>query len=173
MKGVSPWKCAAIAMIVAHAGGVPYLVEAAEAPFGFAWSQKRESLPRSSSMVADANIIELIYEGSTLPPPMKDTQIVTLKVCDRYGLQQVRWVSRIFSLSEGTTKFLTIYAEGVKRYGEADEGNVDHGTAGWSGEGIGMLMERAEQEGYRVIMISDGPQFARCKAEYQQITGHQ
>ena len=160
-------------MIVAHAGGIPYLVEAAEAPFGFAWSQNRESLPRSSSIVADANIIELVYEGSTLLPPMKDTQIVTLKVCDRYGLQQVRWVSRIFSLSEGTKKFWTIYEEGVKRYGEADEGNVDHGTAVWSAERIGMLMERAEQEGYRVSMISDGPQFARCKAEYQQITGHQ
>jgi hypothetical protein len=139
MNGVSPWQCAAIAMIVAHAGGIPYFVEAAEAPFGFAWSQNRESLPRSSSMVADANIIELVYENSTLPPPMKDTQIIALKVCDHYGLQQVRWASRIFSLSEVTKKFLTIYAEGVKRYGEADEGNVDHGTAAWSAERIGML----------------------------------
>ena len=45
--------------------------------------------------------------------------------------------------------------------------------AGWSREGIGMLMERAEQEGYRVVMISDGPQFAECKSEYKQITGHE
>jgi hypothetical protein len=80
--------------------------------------------------------------------------------------------SRIFSLSAGINKFFTIYAEGVKRYGQADEGNVDRGTAGWSGEGIGTLIERAEQERYRVVMISDGPQFARCKAENQQITGH-
>jgi hypothetical protein len=56
----------------------------------------------------DANISELIYEGSTLPPPMKDTQIVALKVCDRYGLQQVRWESRIFTLCAAVDKFWTI-----------------------------------------------------------------
>jgi hypothetical protein len=123
--------------------------------------------------VADANIIELIYEGAALPPPAKDAQTIALKVCDRYGLQQVRWVSRAFSLAEATRKFVTIYAEGVRRHGESDEGDVNHGTAGWSREGIGMLIERVEQEGYRVVMISDGPQFAQCKSEYQQITGHE
>ena len=82
-------------------------------------------------------------------------------------------MSRAFSLAEAIKNFFTIYAEGVRRHGEPDEGNADHRTAGWSREGIGMLMERAEQEGYRIVMISDGPQFARCKSEYQQITGHE
>jgi hypothetical protein len=50
------------------------------------WSQKRESLPRPSSMVANADIIELFYEASALPAPMKDTQIVKTKICDRYGV---------------------------------------------------------------------------------------
>ncbi len=172
MVDLPSWKCAAI-IFATHAAGMLCIVEAAEAPFGLVWSQKRESLPRPSSAVADANIIELIYEGSALPPPAKDAQTIALKVCDGHGLQQVRWVSRAFSLAEATKRFFTIYAEGVRRHGESDEGNASNGTAGWSREGIGMLLERAEQEGYRVVMISDGPQFARCKSEYEQITGHE
>jgi hypothetical protein len=173
MVQLPSWKCAAMAIFATHATGMLCVVEAADAPFGLVWSQKRESLPRPSSAVADANIIELLYEGSSLPPPAKDAQTIALKVCDGYGLQQVRWVSRAFSLAEAIKKFFTIYAEGVRRHGESDEGNVSNGTAGWSREGIGMLLERAEQEGYRVVMVSDGPQFVRCKSEYQQITGHE
>jgi hypothetical protein len=173
MMHVPSCKFAAIAILAAHAAGVPCLVKAAEAPFGLVWSQKRETLPRPSSAVADANIIELIYEGAALPPPAKDAQTIGLKVCDGYGLQQVRWVSRPFTLAEATKKFFAAYAEGVRRHGESDEGNVSDGTAGWSREGIGVLIERAEQEGYRPVMISDGPQFARSKSEYQQITGHE
>jgi len=173
MVHVSSWKCAVIVILAAHAAGMPFCAEAAEAPFGLIWSQKRESLPQPSSAIADANIIELIYEGAALPSPAKDAQTIALKVCDGYGLQQVRWVSRRFSLAEATKKFFIAYAEGVRRHGESDEGNVSNGTAGWSREGIGMLMERADQEGYRVVMISDGPQFARCKSEYQRITGHE
>jgi hypothetical protein len=37
-------------------------------------------------MVANADIIELFYEASALPAPMKDTQIVKTQICDRYGV---------------------------------------------------------------------------------------
>src|SRR6266545_3378816 len=99
MKGKSAWKCVAVATVVAIAAGVQDFAEAADAPFGFVWSQKRESLPRPSSAQVDANITVLLYEGATLPPLMKDTATVSLKLCERYGLQQVRWASRLFGLS--------------------------------------------------------------------------
>ena len=157
MVDVPSRKCAAIVILAAYAAGMPCFIEAAEAPFGLVWSQKRESLPRSSSAITDANITELIYEGLALPPPAKDAQTIALKVCHRYGLQQVRWVSRPFSLAEATKKLFSAYVEGVRRHGEPDEGNVSNGTVGWTQEGIGMLIERAEQEGFRLVMISDGP----------------
>jgi hypothetical protein len=43
------------------------IAAAADAPWGFAWSQKRESLPRPSSVQVDANITLLLYEGATSP----------------------------------------------------------------------------------------------------------
>jgi hypothetical protein len=146
---------------------------AAEAPFGFAWFQPRGTLPRPSSTVADANITQLTYEGSNLPPSMKETETVALKVCEGIGLQQVKWVSRPYTRVAAVDKFLDIYDVGVKRYCQSDEGNPNTGTAGWSREGIGMLIDRDEQDRYRVIMVSDGPRFELCQAEYRRITGHQ
>jgi hypothetical protein len=166
-------KFALLAIIVATAAADPHFAKAADAPFGFAWFQERESLPGPSSELLDANITELTYERSRLPPPMTDTEIVALKVCEKYGLQQVRWVSRTFSRTAAINKFLELLTEGTKRYGAVDEGNPNNGTAGWSGQGIGLLIEHADHDNYRVLMISDGPQFERCQAEYRQITGHQ
>ena len=107
-----------------------------------------------------------------LPAHMNDTETVTLKVCDRSGLQQVTWASRSFGLADAAKKFWDIYTEGAQQHGEADRGDLDRGTAGWSKEGIGMRLERHPQEGYRVIMISDGPLLKQCLAEHQQITGN-
>jgi hypothetical protein len=166
-------KVALLSIIVATAAADPPFAKAADAPFGFAWFQEREALPRPSSELSDANITELTYERSRLPPPMTDTEIVALKVCKKYGLQQVRWVSRIFDRIAAINKFLVLLREGTNRYGAADEGNPSNGTAGWSGEGIGLAIDHADQDNYRVLMISDGPQFERCQAEYRQITGHQ
>jgi len=104
------------------------LVHGADAPWGFAWSQQRDSLPPPSFVRPDGNV-KLIYEGPSLPAQMPDTEIVLLFVCELYGLQQVRWVSRAFSRQTAIEKFLDIYDEGVKRHGNADEGDVDRGTA--------------------------------------------
>jgi hypothetical protein len=162
-----------LALTVVLAVSNAHLARAADAPWGFAWSQKRESLPQPSSVRPDANITGLIYQGPTIPPQMKDTEVVVLSICEHYGLQQVRWVSRLFGRSAAIDKFLNIYAEGAQRHGEADEGDLNRGTVGWSREGIGMRIDREEQGGYRVIMISDGPEFQQCRAEHRQISGEQ
>lgn len=165
------WRVAARAMFIGLTFIAP-IAGAAEAPFGFKWSQSAESLPRPSSAIAEANMVVIFYDGSVLPTKMKDTGGVILKVCKNLGLQQVRWVSRsFFFLDLAKEKFIAIYEEGVRRYGEANEGDLDKGTAAWSGEHIGMRLDRDSQGGYRVLMISDGPRFAECEAEYKRITG--
>jgi len=106
-----------------------------------------------------------------LPPPSfvrpdgNVVVIVLLFVCELYGLQQVRWVSRAFSREKAIKRFLDIYDEGVKQPGNADKGDLDRGTAAWSRERIGMRLDGDQRGGYRVVMISDGPEFDRCKAE--------
>jgi hypothetical protein len=171
MKRASVWTCMLSAAIIAHSATVAGPAAAADAPFGFAWSARPDSLPRPSSLVADANILVLIYEGATVPPAMKDTQIVTLSVCGRLGLQQVRWVSRILSLSTGIKKFVDIYEAGVARYGEADHADLDKGTAAWSTQHIGMRLVRAGEDGFHIVMISDGPQFEQCQNEQRRLIG--
>ena len=109
----------------------------------------------------------LIYDGPRLPPQLKDTGLVILSVCDQYGLQHVTWVSRKLSRAAVVLKFLQIYEEGAKRHGEADEGDLNRGTAEWSRERIAMRIDNGEQDGYRVTMISDGPGFHRCEAGHQ------
>jgi len=163
--------CLLSAAIVAHAAAFAGPAAAAEAPFGFAWSARPDSLPRASSMVADANFLVLVYEGATVPPAMKDTQAVALSVCGRHGLQQVRWVSRIFSLSAGIKKFVDIYEAGVERYGEADQADLDKGVAAWSAQHVGMRLDRVGEAGFHIVMISDGPQFDECQDEHRRMIG--
>jgi hypothetical protein len=162
-----------IITVIANIGCGQHLAKSAEAPFGFAWSQNQAQLPPPSSTTVDANIIALEYEGTALPSQMTDTAAVILKVCEHHGLQQVRWVSRDYNFDAGVDKFLEIYEEGVKRYGEPNEGNKRQARVAWSGERIGMRMYRDEQSRYRILQILDGPLFEQCEAEHREITGHQ
>jgi hypothetical protein len=166
-------KVLAATVVATYMAGPPYSAQTAEAPFGLVWFQKQETLPHPSSMENDGNIVVLTYEGSSLPSFMKDAASVIMKVCQRQGLQQVRWFSRTFSLSGGAEKFFDIYEEGVKLYGQADEGDVDQGKVAWSRERIGMRLYKDGQEGFRIVMITDGPQFEQCVAEHNQITGRE
>jgi hypothetical protein len=151
-----------------------HLAAAADAPYGFAWSQARESLPQPSYAISDANVTQLIYQGPDLPRAMKDTDAVALTICEGHGLQQVRWVSRPYTRTGAINKFLDIYEVGVKRHGEADLGNLDIGTAGWTRERISMMVDRDEQRDvYRIIMFSDGPLFETCEGDHRRKSGHQ
>jgi len=70
-------------------------------------------------------------------------------------------------------KFLDIYEVGVTRYGEADTGNLDIGTAGWTRERISMVIVRDErQDVYRIIMVSDGPLFETCEGNHRRSNDH-
>jgi hypothetical protein len=169
MNRASVRQCSLVAAVAVITAYLTPPAHAAEAPFGFAWTQSRDSLPRPSSTVADANIAVLVYEGAALPTAMKDTELVALRIYRRQGLQQVRWVSRIFSLSAGINKFLDIYEEGARRHGEADVKSLDQGIASWASEQIAMRLERAEEDGYRIVMVTDGPKLQQCQDEYQHI----
>jgi hypothetical protein len=107
----------------------------------------------------------MIYGGSQLPQQFKETNQVILSVCDHQGMQQVRWISLLFSQTAAIAKFSEIYAEGVRRHGAADDGDLDRGIAGWSHELIGMRI-LPDGPGYRVIMVSEGPEYQSCKAEH-------
>jgi hypothetical protein len=104
---------------------------------------------------------------------MRDTDIVVLTVCEGRGLQQVRWVSRPYKQTDAINKFLDIYEVGVARYGEADKGNLDAGSAAWTRERISMVMVNEQQDVYRIIMISDGPLFETCEDDHSRSTGRQ
>jgi hypothetical protein len=107
----------------------------------------------------------MIYGRSQLPPQFKETNQVILSICDHQGLQQVRWISLLFSHTAAIAKFSQIYAEGMRRHGAADDGDLDRGIAGWSHERVGMRI-LPDGPGYRVIMVSEGPEYQSCKAEH-------
>ena len=50
--------------------------KAADAPFGFAWSQSADALPPPSTTAADGNIMELTYRPPHLPPQATETDSV-------------------------------------------------------------------------------------------------
>ena len=169
MKRAFAWSWVFLALASVPASVVACRAGAVEAPFGFFWSQDRDTLPDPSSVLADENMSVLVYQDTGLPPGMRDTDSVSLIVCENFGLQQVRWVSRIFSLSAGVKRFITIYEAGVARYGEADQGNLDNGVAAWTAHHVGMRLDRAGKDGFRIVMVADGPQLAQCQVEHGRV----
>jgi hypothetical protein len=147
--------------------------QAVNAPFGFIWSQGKESLPAPSSIIVDANITRLTYRDSKLPPQIADTEAVVLRLCDGHGLQQIRWLGRAYPLSDATSRFLDLYEQITQQSGPADQYDPEHAMAAWSGQQSRMRLEGDEERNYRVVVIYDGPQFADCRAEHTKITARQ
>jgi hypothetical protein len=133
---------------------------AQDAPFGFHWGDR--SLPKPSEMLQEKNITALLYRRDMIPEQIRDAEEVILKVCDKEGLQQVIWVSRLLSGEEARRKFAVIYAEGAHRYGEADDGDPAAGTASWSSARVTMFAKLADPGFYHIVMIMDGPAFHSC-----------
>ena len=138
---------------------------AQEAPFGFHWGDPLTALPKPSEAVREQNISALLYKRDRVPKNLGDTEEITLKVCDQEGLQQVIWVSELLSGEDARRKFASAYAEGARRYGEADEGDPAHGTASWNAARITMFAKLTEPGFYRFILIQDGPAFHDCAKE--------
>jgi hypothetical protein len=139
---------------------------AQEAPFGFQWGDR--SLPKPSEIVQQKNVTALLYKRDAVPEQLRDTEEVILKVCDAEGLQQVITVGRLLSGEDARRKFALIYAEGTRRYGEADEGDPAGGTASWSSARVTMFAKLAEPGFYRIFMIVDGPAFHACAKEHDK-----
>jgi hypothetical protein len=144
--------------------------QAADAPFGFTWSQSKESLPDPSSVLVDANITRLTYLDSKLPPQNAEADAVILRLCDGHGLQQVRWLGRAYPLSDATSMFLDLYEKITQQNSPADQYDPEHAMAAWSGRQSRMRLEGDEERNYRVVIITDGPQYADCRAEHAKIT---
>jgi hypothetical protein len=164
---------AMVAVVVLQLSGLSNFAHAADAPYGFKWSQEAEALPKPSASNADTNIKELTYRDSRLPAQSTDTETVIVEVCDGFGLQQVRSISHSFTLSAAVYEFLDIYEQSALQYGDADQADFDHGTAAWSAQHIDMRMvpDENDKDDYRILMVTDGPQFATCEAEHARIIG--
>jgi hypothetical protein len=163
--------CVIGAMAVLAALGLSQNVRAADdAPYGFTWSQSKESLPDPSSVIVDANITRLTYRDSKLPRQIADADALVLRLCDGRGMQQVRWLGRAYPLSDATSSFLDLYEQIIQRSGQADQYDPDHASAVWSGQQSRMRLEGDEERNYRVVVIYDGPQYGDCRAEHAKIT---
>jgi hypothetical protein len=138
-----------------------------DAPFGFHWGDRSASLPKPSEVLQVKNITALIYKRDNVPAALRDTEEITVKVCDPEGLQQVIWVSRLLSGEDARHKFAAIYAEGVRQHGEADEGDPASGTALWNTAQITMFANLAEPGFYRIFMVQDGPEFQTCSKTHE------
>jgi hypothetical protein len=170
-RDIQRWAIIAIVLLrylaMAHSAG------AEDAPFGFTWSQTAQSLPEPSATSVDGNIETLTYRGPRLPPRAPHADIIVLRVCDRLGLQEVRSFSGAYPLAQVSEVFLDVYARIIHRYGEADQADLVHGTADWNAQHIRMRLEGDENDDYRVLLISDGPQLRQCLTEHERVKGNE
>lgn len=139
---------------------------AQEAPFGFHWGDRFEWLPKATEILRVKNITVLLYKRENVPAVFRDTEEIALKICDAEGLQQTIWVSPLLSGEDARRKFQSAYAEGVRRYGEADDGDPANGTASWSTARVTMFARLAEPGFYRISTVHDGPAFQACAKTY-------
>ena len=68
-------------------------------------------------------------------------------------------------------RLLDIYSRARVRNGEADQIDIEHGTAAWSSQHIRMRLESDVEHSYRIVSISDGPQLRECRAAQAKIRG--
>jgi hypothetical protein len=134
------------------------------APFGFSWGPL-DKIPTPSRATRPANISILIYRGDRLPSDeRRDTEEIVLQVCEKEGLQQIVWISRFLSAAEEHNKLTSIFAEGNRRYGKAEEG--ENGIVQWN-RGQTVLAAVSNNEGlHRIFMASNGPRLDTCSEEH-------
>ncbi|MCK1326466.1 hypothetical protein ACVWZV_009427 [Bradyrhizobium sp. GM5.1] len=121
------WLRRPVAVFIVAAGALPALALDGSAPFGFAWGPL-DKIPKPALALRDANVTVLFYRRDLLPAgEMPDTEVVSLDVCKKEGLQKISWASRAFSSSEAAAKFAQVVALGVQKCGEGKptlEGSV-------------------------------------------------
>ena len=134
------------------------------APFGFSWGPL-DKVPTPSVATRHANITLLIYRRDRLPSDeLRDTEEIVLQVCEKEGLQQIIWISRFLSTAEEHNKLASIFAEGDRRYGKAEEGK--NGIVQWN-RGQTVLAAVSNNEGlHRIFMASNGPRLDTCSEEH-------
>jgi hypothetical protein len=164
---------AIMAIVLLSYLGIAHSAGAEDAPLGLAWSQTAQSLPEPSATSVEGNIETLAYRGPRLPPQATQAEIVILRVCDGLGLQQVRRFSRAYPPSRVIDAFLDFYEQAMHRYGEADQADLVHGVANWSGQHVRMRVEGDENDDYRIVLIIDGPQLRQCLTERESVKEHQ
>jgi hypothetical protein len=140
------------------------------APFGFSWGPV-DKVPTPSLATREGNITLLMYRRDRLPPdePL-DTEEIVLEICKKEGLQQIVWIGRFLSASEGHDKVDTIIAEGNRRYGKAEIG--ERGIIQWSAGRTTLAIVSNDQGLHRIVMVSTGPGFDTSSEEHKSITGH-
>ena len=156
--------------IVAAGAALPALALDGSAPFGFAWGPL-DKIPKPALALRDANVTVLFYRRDLLPAgEMPDTEVVSLDVCKKEGLQQISWASRAFSSSEAAAKFAQVVALGVQKYGEGKP--TLEGSVSWENGRIEVLSVLEPGGSHRILMVSRGPNFESCSAEHDQTSDH-
>jgi hypothetical protein len=132
------------------------------APFGLSWGA--DKLPNPSLATRHDNITLLIYRDDRLPSgELRDTQEIVLQVCEKEGLQQVIWISRLLSSSEERDRIGSIVAEGTRRYGAFEV--TERGAIQWNG-GQTVVAAGSNDQGHRIFMASNGPSIDTCSKEH-------
>jgi hypothetical protein len=142
---------------------------AQSAPFGLSWGPV-ENVPRPSLATREDNVTLLMYRGDRIPTEARDAEEIVLEICKNEGLQQIVWISRFFSDAEAQDKFEAALAEGVRRYGKAE--NSGRGIIYWTVGRTFMTSVSFGQGLHRIIMVSAGPAFDACSDEHKSMTGH-
>ena len=140
-----------------------------EAPYGLSWGPLT-SIPKPSLANREDNVTLLMYRNDRLPSGAVDTEELVLEVCEKEGLQQIVWISRLFSDAEFDDKLQAILREGNRRYGIPE--TRDRGVIAWNSGRFLMLRTRADPGMQRIIMVSHGPEFDACSIEHERLSGH-
>jgi hypothetical protein len=134
------------------------------APFGFSWGPV-DKVSTPSLATRHANITLLIYRRDRLPSDeLRDTEEIVLQVCEKEGLQQIIWISKLLSASEEHDKLDSIFAESTRRYGKAEVG--ERGTVRWNGGQTTVAAVSNDQGLHRIFMASSGPRLDICSEEH-------
>ncbi len=150
-----------ITLSLAASGSViPQPAHVPPAPFGLRWGIGANALPEPSERSSSGNIKLFTYRSLD---DFHDIEEVTLKVCDREGLQQAISTSRMLTGDDARRHFASMYSEGERRYGEkADIGDPTSGTASWANARVTMFVRLIEPGFYRIYIVQDGPAFLEC-----------
>lgn len=163
---VLKWSVALFAVM--GVGVIPALAVEPSAPFGFAWGPL-DKIPKPSLALKDANITVLLYRRDRLQSgEMPDTEIISLDVCKKEGLQQISWASKALSKDEATAKFVQVVAEAVQKYGESEPTPL--GALAWANGRIEAISVSESDGMHRILMVSRGPDFDACSVEHDRAT---